>query len=374
MAVRVRMFAALREAAGTGDAEVPPGTLPALLALLRERYGRGFADVLARCSILLDGRVVTPDAPVEVSDGAELALLPPVSGGARRAGERRRRGAGRSLLRQGLADRGGAWGAAATAASSTTGLVGIAAYVAGSIALLFGLEAFAAVVVAVAVVALLDLASLLGRSAPRPVLPMAALPSVILPIVLARDPRAGWEELAGWYAVALLVGFLLVLLTRRRSGLVDGLGATCLLALVIGLGAAGLILSRAFPAVGFRLVAVLGVLVAAADLAAPLARSAHAPTIVVALAPLAGAAAAAVGVGALGVDGLPPDVIALVAACAIAGVVLGDALTGSLQADAAEVAGLADPRRFGGGAMFAALDAVLLAAPAAYVAARATVG
>jgi len=374
MAVRVRMFAALRDAAGTGDAEVPPGTLPALLALLRERYGQGFADVLARCSVLLDGRVVTPDASIEVVDGAELALLPPVSGGARRGGDRRRRGAGRSRLRQGLADRGGAWGAAATAASATTGLVGIVAYVAGAIALLAGREAFAAVVVGIAVVALLDLASLLGRSAPRPVLPMALLPSVILPIVLARDPRAGWEELAGWYAVALLVGFLLVLVTRRRSGLVDGLGATCLLTLVIGLGAAGLILSRAFPAVGFRLVAILGVLVAAADLAGPLARSAHAPTIVVALAPLAGAAVAAVGVGALGVDGLPPDVIALVAACAIAGVVLGDALTGSLQADAEGVAGPADPRRFGGGAMFAALDAVLIAAPAAYVAARATVG
>lgn len=373
MAVRVRMFAALREAAGTGDAAVPPGPLPALLALLRERHGRGFADVLARCTILLDGRVVRPDAPVEVPDGAELALLPPVSGGARRAGEGRRN-ARRSTVREGIAARRGARLPAETAASATTGLVGIAAYVAGAAALLVGQGAFAAAVVVVAIVALLDLAPLLGRNTPRPVLPMAVIPALVLPIVLARDPLAGWEELAAWYAGALLAGFALVLAAGRRTGVVDGLGATCLLALVVGLGASGLILCRAFPDVGFRLVAVLGVLVVAADLAAPLARGAGASPLAVALAPLAGAAVAGLGVGLLGVEGLPADVIALIAACAIAGVVLGDALTGSLRAEAEAVVGPADPRRFGGGAMFAALDALLLAAPAVYAAARATVG
>lgn len=373
MAVRVRMFASLREAAGTGDAELPPGALPSLLAALRERHGRGFADVLASCTVLVDGQVVTRDACVDVADGAELALLPPVSGGARQAGERRRRTA-RSTVRQQFAARRGAVVAASTAASATTGLVGIAVYVAGTAALLVGEQVFAAVVVAVAVVALLDLAPLLGRTMPRPVLPMAVIPALVLPVILAVDPLAGWEELAVWFAVALLVGFALVLVTGRRTGVVDGLGATGLLALVVGLGASGLILCRAMPEVGFRLVVVLGILVAAADLAAPLARSAGASPVVVALAPLGGAAVAALGLGAFGIVGLPADVILLLAACAIAGVVLGDALTRSLQAEAAAASGPADPRRFGGGAMVAAVDALLLAAPAAYAAARATVG
>jgi len=373
MAVRVRMFAALREAAGTGDAELPAGTLPTLLAVLQERHGRAFADVLAICTVLLDGQVVTRDASVQVADGAELALLPPVSGGARRAGEGRH-SEGRSRVREGLAARREALLAPGGAASAMTGLVGIVAYVAGAAALLAGQGAFAVVAVAVALVASLDLAPLLGRTIARPVLPMAVIPALVLPVALARDPVAGWEELAGWYAGALLVGFALLLATGRRTGVVDGLGMTCLLALVVGLGAAGLILCRAFPEVGFRLIAVLGVLVATADLAAPLARSAGAPPLVVALAPLVGALVAAIGLSVMGIDGLPADVIALIAACAIAGVVLGDALTGSLRAEAAGATGPADPRRLGGGALFAALDAVLLAAPAAYAAARATVG
>ncbi|MDP8969319.1 MAG: MoaD/ThiS family protein [Actinomycetota bacterium] len=81
MAVRVRMFAALREAAGRGETRVEPGRLPAVLDDLRARYGEPFTARLALCSVLLDGSTVQPDGDVEVVDGAELALLPPVSGG-----------------------------------------------------------------------------------------------------------------------------------------------------------------------------------------------------------------------------------------------------------------------------------------------------
>jgi molybdopterin converting factor small subunit len=82
MAVRVRMFAALRETAGAGEAIVDAGLLPDVLAALIARYGEPFERCLERCSVLVDGDPVPRDAPVAVPDGAELALLPPVSGGA----------------------------------------------------------------------------------------------------------------------------------------------------------------------------------------------------------------------------------------------------------------------------------------------------
>ncbi|HYY78950.1 MAG TPA: MoaD/ThiS family protein [Actinomycetes bacterium] len=78
--VRVRMFAALREAAGVPEVAVPPGRLGAVLDGLRERYGQRFAATLGYASVLVDGeRCSDPDAVVP--DGAELALLPPFSGG-----------------------------------------------------------------------------------------------------------------------------------------------------------------------------------------------------------------------------------------------------------------------------------------------------
>lgn len=85
MAVRVRLFAALREAAGTGEADLDPGRLPALLDVLRARHSGRFTEVLAISTVLVDGRATAHDAEVDVPDGAELALLPPVSGGAAQA-------------------------------------------------------------------------------------------------------------------------------------------------------------------------------------------------------------------------------------------------------------------------------------------------
>lgn len=82
MAVRVRLFAALREAAGTGEDTVAAGPLPELLEALCERYGPTFGARLSVSSVLIDGSHVGHSDPVTVPDGAELALLPPVSGGA----------------------------------------------------------------------------------------------------------------------------------------------------------------------------------------------------------------------------------------------------------------------------------------------------
>lgn len=83
MTVRVRMFAGLREAAGAGEDELPAGPLPELLAMLRRRHGDVFSQRLAVSSVLVDGTLRSHDDPRLVPDGADLALLPPVSGGDR---------------------------------------------------------------------------------------------------------------------------------------------------------------------------------------------------------------------------------------------------------------------------------------------------
>ena len=77
--VRVRLFAALREAAGASEVEVRAGRLGDILAGLEDRYGERFATVLGYASVLVDGG--REDLAAEVPDGAEIALLPPFSGG-----------------------------------------------------------------------------------------------------------------------------------------------------------------------------------------------------------------------------------------------------------------------------------------------------
>jgi len=75
----LRLFAGAREAAGTGRDEVPGGTVAAVLAGARSRYGESFSDVLEHCAIWCNGEPCELDQPV--GDRDEVAVLPPVSGG-----------------------------------------------------------------------------------------------------------------------------------------------------------------------------------------------------------------------------------------------------------------------------------------------------
>lgn len=75
----VRLFAAARDAAGTGRDELPGETVDAVLGAARERYGAAFAAVLTTCKIWVNGEPAGPTDPIGTAD--ELAVLPPVSGG-----------------------------------------------------------------------------------------------------------------------------------------------------------------------------------------------------------------------------------------------------------------------------------------------------
>jgi molybdopterin converting factor small subunit len=105
----IRLFAAARDAAGTGRDTIEAATVGGVLAEARTRYGARFEAVLDTAQVWRNGEpAALTDAVVE---GDEIAVLPPVSGGsealgrsgaaARRPGRRPTRpqpaGLGRSL-------------------------------------------------------------------------------------------------------------------------------------------------------------------------------------------------------------------------------------------------------------------------------------
>jgi molybdopterin synthase sulfur carrier subunit len=83
MKIQLRYFASLREALGSGEAiEVVAGTTVGALRDALIARGGGHAEVLARGRALRAALNQTMCAETaELSDGAELAFFPPVTGG-----------------------------------------------------------------------------------------------------------------------------------------------------------------------------------------------------------------------------------------------------------------------------------------------------
>ncbi len=75
----LRLFAAARDAAGTGRDVIEGATVADVLAAARARYGERFGEVLATCKVWVNGEPADGDTPVGAAD--EVAVLPPVSGG-----------------------------------------------------------------------------------------------------------------------------------------------------------------------------------------------------------------------------------------------------------------------------------------------------
>ncbi len=77
--VTVRLFAALRDLAGSSRVQAEGETVGEVVRQLSERYGERFATVARAGSVVVDGERVSSDRPLGAGD--EVALLPPVSGG-----------------------------------------------------------------------------------------------------------------------------------------------------------------------------------------------------------------------------------------------------------------------------------------------------
>ena len=75
----LRLFGPAREAAGTASITLPGRSVSGIIAAAEEQFGETFSRVLATSNIWLNGEPVEPDAPV--TDGDEVAVIPPVSGG-----------------------------------------------------------------------------------------------------------------------------------------------------------------------------------------------------------------------------------------------------------------------------------------------------
>jgi molybdopterin converting factor small subunit len=77
--VRVRLFAALRELAGSAHVEAEGDSVGEIVDALSARYGDRFAAIASAGSVVVDGERAEPS--VELVGDEEVALLPPVSGG-----------------------------------------------------------------------------------------------------------------------------------------------------------------------------------------------------------------------------------------------------------------------------------------------------
>ena len=85
MTVRLRLFAAAREAAGRASDDFSLTDAANVAGLLRgacDRYGSEFEAVLRTSRVWVNGDEPPAGPETVLADGDEVAVLPPVSGGA----------------------------------------------------------------------------------------------------------------------------------------------------------------------------------------------------------------------------------------------------------------------------------------------------
>ena len=79
MTIHVRLFAALRELAGTSRLDASGHTVGEISDALAAEHGERFAQIAAVSSFVVNGDRASRDTVI--ADGDEVAILPPVSGG-----------------------------------------------------------------------------------------------------------------------------------------------------------------------------------------------------------------------------------------------------------------------------------------------------
>ena len=80
--VRLRLFAGARDAAGRGSDTFDARTLGDALDHARAVYGAAFTAILERSRVWVNGDEAADGDATVLADDDEIAVLPPVSGGA----------------------------------------------------------------------------------------------------------------------------------------------------------------------------------------------------------------------------------------------------------------------------------------------------
>lgn len=78
----VLLFARARELAGARRVELDGATVAEVLDVAAERFGPEFAELCGTCTVVVDGETLLRSEHGSTAPGDELAILPPVSGGA----------------------------------------------------------------------------------------------------------------------------------------------------------------------------------------------------------------------------------------------------------------------------------------------------
>lgn len=230
----LRLFANLREAAGTSSIDLEGATVGDVLDAATARYGPGFAAGLAAANVWVNGEVANRSTAVAPDD--EVAVIPPVSGGTTTFDE----------------------------GDATPALLGLILLATFGIANVISLQALVFAVVGGALAWLWDVGDTLReRRKEAPVL------GSLIAATFAANAAYAWG--ARGLAAALAFGFMVLLANalydpRLRS--LEAMGAGALMTMAASGGAGALVLVRLESAVLVTAFLVLVVLAAVATWAA----------------------------------------------------------------------------------------------------------
>jgi sulfur-carrier protein len=227
---KLRMFANLREIAGTGRAEFAANTVAEVIDAASEKYGPEFARGLETSRVWVNGEEARPDDPL--ADGDEVVLLPPVSGGGQPA---------------------------AVSSLDLLAFLPLIVMVVAVLANMQGQEMWAAALVAIAAVWSLDVGTAMGARrhlfAPLAVITCAAAGALSAHIL----GGAGYG-LTMALVVAICLGWAVAFAGYRR---VEVFAPTFLCGMLAGLGTASMLLAHSEAAPDSRVVDIFLVAVIA---------------------------------------------------------------------------------------------------------------
>lgn len=231
---RLRLFAGLREAAGTSEVSVDADTVGGIIAGAVADFGDEFAAGLGAARVWVNGEPADNDTPVSPHD--EVALIPPVSGGT-------------SVAR--------------TAADPAENMLAFILLLALLVATWIPVEWFVAVAVGAALAWLWDLGTVDARGRRRLNLYALLLAPPIAGMATYAWGTAGW---AGAIGAAILISIAWPIFDKRQRD-VGNIAATTTVAMVAAAGTGAFVLLRmvsTMTALAFTFIIAAGILGAVA--------------------------------------------------------------------------------------------------------------